>query len=556
MFPPSTPPRTVTPRAVTPRAAPFRPTRRSSALLPSALRIVAAVLLAGLLATGCVTEARHAAPPPAARTSPDLGAPANEPVDAHDFTPNVMAPLLVGDPARPDAAASREAWARFERDLAKMRAIGVRAVSTDVWWGLVEGRAPGEFAWAYYDRLVDAIERADLRWVPILSFHACGGNVGDDCDVPLPAWVWTKHVGEPGIVDEQSLRYRSERGRTTAEVVSVFGTRHVLEDYERFARAFAAHYAPRRALVAEVSVSLGPAGELRYPSYGAHDPEARFPSRGALQAYSELAKASLRAYLAHRYAGHVGALDVAWGASLRSFDEIGPPGDADGFFARGEHLSAYGRDLTDWYADALLEHGRAVIARVVEVLDAEARGAFRGVDVGVKVPGIHWRMTDGRLAEVAAGLLRTRWGGADWDDDARGHGYAPLLAMMREAPRRSSRLVLHFTCLEKGDGEGGPAVGSRAGALVRWVAREARRQGLPVKGENAIADALVTRAAWDNMREATNDGAYDGLTILRMTDVAASDLATERYAALIAEVQRTRRARASGAQRPEGATVH
>lgn len=68
-------------------------------------------------------------------------------------TTNVMAPLEVSD------------WSGFDLELATAKSMGVDAVS--------------------YDAVVQHIENAGLRWVPIMSFHQCGGNVGDTCNIPM-----------------------------------------------------------------------------------------------------------------------------------------------------------------------------------------------------------------------------------------------------------------------------------------------------------------------------------------------------------------------------------
>lgn len=80
--------------------------------------------------------------------------------------PAVMAPLEVSD------------WERFKQQLHQAKAIGVTAVSTDVWWGKVEKKGDQQFDWSYYDAVSSVIIEAGLKWVPILSFHKCGGNVG------------------------------------------------------------------------------------------------------------------------------------------------------------------------------------------------------------------------------------------------------------------------------------------------------------------------------------------------------------------------------------------
>jgi len=55
-------------------------------------------------------------------------------------------------------------------------------------WGAVE-RHPRRYDWSGYRQLFDAVRRAGLRLQVVLSFHACGGNVGDSAQIPLPRWV-------------------------------------------------------------------------------------------------------------------------------------------------------------------------------------------------------------------------------------------------------------------------------------------------------------------------------------------------------------------------------
>lgn len=55
-------------------------------------------------------------------------------------------------------------------------------------WGAVE-REPRQYDWSGYRALFEAAKRVGLKVQAVMSFHACGGNVGDSTQVPLPAWV-------------------------------------------------------------------------------------------------------------------------------------------------------------------------------------------------------------------------------------------------------------------------------------------------------------------------------------------------------------------------------
>ena len=55
-------------------------------------------------------------------------------------------------------------------------------------WGAVE-RSPEEYDWTGYRQLFEVARSKNLKVQAVLSFHACGGNVGDSAQIPLPSWV-------------------------------------------------------------------------------------------------------------------------------------------------------------------------------------------------------------------------------------------------------------------------------------------------------------------------------------------------------------------------------
>ena len=54
-------------------------------------------------------------------------------------------------------------------------------VMMDVWWGLVEREKPGEYNWGGYVELMEMAKKHGLKVQAVMSFHQCGGNVGDSC---------------------------------------------------------------------------------------------------------------------------------------------------------------------------------------------------------------------------------------------------------------------------------------------------------------------------------------------------------------------------------------
>jgi hypothetical protein len=310
---------------------------------------------------------------------------------------------------------------------------------------------------------------------------------------------------------------------------------------------FQDHYASKRARIGEVNISLGPAGELRYPSYNSHDSNTGYPTRGGLQAYSDLAISSFRDYVKEKYGGDE-ALGKAWGIKDLDDSHILPPSDPQGFYQRGDHFNTqYGRDFFDWYNQSLIDHGQRIMTLASDVF-AKPDSAFAGVDLGAKVPGVHWRAGErqgdnvtlgDRQAELSAGLIRTSRG--DWDRDADGRGYRPLLTMFRQIQptlKGSDTIIVPaFTAIEMRDGDNGPAIKALPHTLATWFGQEAERQGLWLKGENALNGNLSDAAAWDRMGSLLDlpkqDGYYHGVTFLRMGDVVNNPIARAKMSELV-----------------------
>ena len=454
-------------------------------------------------------------------------------------TANVMAPLDL-DAAPPGA------WDAFSAQLKIAKSMGIDAVSVDVWWGKVERTGDNVFDWSYYDRIVAAVEAAGLHWVPIMSFHQCGGNVGDSCNIPIPVWIWDRFKDQG--VSREALQYRSERDNVSSEVVAVWQDKLVVPQYQEFMNAFQSHFSAKAAITDEINLSMGPAGELRYPSYNAHDGAAcGFPTRGCFQAYSGSAQAEFRAYVLNKYHDLAG-VNAAWKDSLGNTPltdvaQIGPPDDQDpangraaAFISRDDEFrTQYGRDFIDWYNQSLVDHGHRLLDAAIAIFSG---GAFKNTPISLKMAGVHWQMMDSadhpRVAEIAAGLIQTSIGSLK--DEAHGFGYQNILNMIASY-RGRAKIDFHFTCLEKDDMEwdGSNHAFSLAKTLVFWVAQGAADKGLVIKGENALDGGVMSDHGWDNIWNAFHWAAYTGLTVLRINAVTTdSAVGQRRYRDFIA----------------------
>lgn len=454
-----------------------------------------------------------------------------------------MAPLIINNETE---------WQEFEARLHKLKQSGVSSISTDVWWGAVE-QQKGQFDWAYYDRMANMIQNAGLNWVPIMSFHKCGGNVGDNCNIPLPEWIWNEANGKDipslfggdsfRVTNSDQIKYLSELGKMNSEFPSVWSTPVMADHYVNFVKAFSEHFQSKANIIEELNISLGPAGELRYPAYNSHDQfygssPAMFPNRGSFQGNSELAQKSYRDFLKQKYSNNIHNLNSEWSSAYSSFDQINVPDHEtlNHFAQYSTHYQRFGKDLYDWYHQSLMSHGEIILKKIDQ---AKAQGALASTPLGVKVPGIHWNMGvdfglgngyqfSHRLTEMNSGLISS--GDHLISDPEQGAGYRSLISKIKSIDSQTnSPFILHFTCLEMGNNENSQmGANSMAKSLVHWFGDEAARQGVAVKGENALEGSLYSPNAWTNIFDAIDHASYSGLTILRMGPLTDHGMVAEK----------------------------
>lgn len=395
---------------------------------------------------------------------------------ASDFQVSVMGPLeKVTD------------WQAFKNQLRTLKSNGVHAITTDVWWGIVEGSGDNQFDWSYYKTYANAVREVGLKWVPIISTHQCGGNVNDNCNFPLPSWLWTK-----GSLDE--MAFKDETGYVNKEALSPFW-KGIHTQYAELYSSFAQNFSGYKDIIAKIYLSGGPAGELRYPSY-AQAAGWQYPSRGKFQVYTETAKQAFRAAMLEKY-GSLDRINQAWGIRLTSLEQINPPGDRDGFYTGGGYQSAYGKDFLGWY-QRVLENHLAVIANAAH----SSFDSTFGVRIGAKISGIHWQMNNSSMPHSA-------------EQSAGYYDYSRLVEQFKQA-----NLDLTFTCLEMYDDGSAPNY-SLPSTLVNTVSGIAKQKGVRLNGENALP--AYGASAFQKIEEKVTSLGYNGFTLLRLQNIVNAD---------------------------------
>ncbi|BDA47842.1 beta-amylase 1, chloroplastic [Coccomyxa sp. Obi] len=411
----------------------------------------------------------------------------------------------------------------LEVGLQTLRQAGVEGVMVDVWWGIVENAGPGKYDFSAYKRLFHKVAESGLKVQAVMSFHAAGGNVGDTCKISLPKWV--QAVGQ----ENPDIYYTDRSGTRNRECLSLgcdneplFHGRTPVELYKGFIEAFADNFDYLFGdVITEITVGLGPAGELRYPSYPEGDGRWRFPGVGEFQCFDRYMMASLRR--AAEAAGH-----PEWGYDgPHDCGNYNSAAWETGFFASqgGSWDTEYGHFFLGWYSRLLLEHADRVLKAAAVSLNKrgrprKARAVRENTDghmvyefdaachLGVKLAGVHWWFKSrAHAAELTAGYYNTR----------ERDGYADLMAVLK---RNNTRLS--FTCVEMRDCEHPPEGRCSPQGLLQQVIEAATAAGVPLSGENALQ--RYDHYAFDRIAESAfglnaRAGRLEQLTFLRMGDL-------------------------------------
>lgn len=364
---------------------------------------------------------------------------------------------------------------------------------SDVWWGLVEQRA-NVYNWSAYNDLLGKVKNAGLKFQGTISYHRCGGNVGDTCMIPLPQWV--RDVGN----SNPDIYYTDQHGNRDEEYLSLgvdnlplFGGRTPVQIYSQFLKAFFNNFQNiLGSTVVELQISLGPAGELRYPSYQLDKWE--FPGVGEFQCYDKYMLAMLNT--------------SSWQAGHPEWGRRGPtnagtyncnPCTTNGcdFFSNGfdNFGTPYGQFFLNWYSQALIKHGNDILAPMATL----ARGT--GVELAGKVSGIHWQFnTPAHGAEQTAGYKNDK-----------GTAYAPIAQMFKR-----NGVAFDFTCFEMRDSEQPGYACSNPQTLVRQTIDSVRATGGHYDGENALPryDNTAYGTIIENSRQ--GPGTIKAFTYLRL----------------------------------------
>lgn len=430
---------------------------------------------------------------------------------------NAMAPLHVMHYNDSNLEEEKD-WALFAKHLDEANTIGVDAISVDVWWGLVE-KQNNVFHWSYYLKIFDMIIENSLDIIPIMSFHSFDPGENSKFRAPVPLWAWDLISKESGL-GIQDLKYTSEdmdinkQHKYSNEYISLWADKWTLVQYSEFIREFIFVFKDYLPYFQEINISLGPTGELRYPSYNGHD-GGKYPNRGRMQCFSKPAKDHFLKWMQEKYPAKTKFSDI-----LVKSSEF-----KNNIKKQNYRSNPDIQNLFQWYNYSLMKHGNRVLKIAMELIP-------ENISVGFKMPGIHWKIKDpkmARISEMTCGLINAKT--LDGEE-----AYAnSLKIVISDLPLE--RLIFHFTCIEQVNSTGindFKTGYSRPEILVDEVITASKALGLIIKGENSLSKNLYNESAWLKINNILETKRLSGVTIMRVKDISKDNpLGFKQYKSVI-----------------------
>ncbi|XP_044964447.1 inactive beta-amylase 9 [Hordeum vulgare subsp. vulgare] len=345
-----------------------------------------------------------------------------------------------------------------EAGIRAVKLLGVDGVELQVFWSVVQPESPDKFSWAGYRAVADMARDEGLSLRVSLRIHGSpGGNVPK-----LPSWVGAAAAKDGDILFTDGSGGRHEDCLSFAvDELPVLSGMSPLQRYEAFFRSFVDAFDDLfESTITDVTVGLGPNGELRYPSYPPGSDANSFIGVGEFQCYDKYMLAQLKQ--------HAEALgNPMWGLS-GPHDTPGyheSPDSRDFFRDHGLWDSPYGDFFLSWYAGKLLSHGDRVLGMASRVFGSKP------VELSAKVPFMHWwHGAKSRPAEAVAGFYKSN----------KKNGYSPVAKVF--AQHGCTMVVPGMdVCMNKQQRN----TGSSPDKLMVQIKNACRRHGTRIAGENA-----------------------------------------------------------------------
>ena len=215
----------------------------------------------------------------------------------------------------------------IEEILKKIKADGFTSVQIYTHWGIIEPMKRGKFDFSFYDRQVELIKNAGLKFVPFIIMGPKYAH---------PEW-WLTDESHKGLV---CLEHGKE-----SPIESIWNM-NFRSEIDRVVGAIAEHYLPMDVLESIQPGICGDYGEAIFPVHG-NWPGAYHTHRG-MWCGGDDAKASFQNSMQKKYAD-ISTLNSAWRSYYSDFTDITP------FLQHRAPSRTAWFDLLDWYRGSMTE---------------------------------------------------------------------------------------------------------------------------------------------------------------------------------------------------------
>ena len=212
--------------------------------------------------------------------------------------------------------------------LRQLKELGVTSIQIYTFWKNFEPKRRGQFDWRFYDREVELIQKAGLKYVPFILLGP---------KYAAPQW-WLRSSDHAGLVC-------LEHGKVNP-IESIWNPRF-RDEVSRVLQAFAGHYLPAGVLESIQPGICGDYGEAIMPVHG-NWPGDYHTHRGYWCGGDD-ARADFQAWLRARY-GNTRAVNAAWRSHYRAIHEAAPflPHQAPSRTALFDLLEWYNASMTGY----------------------------------------------------------------------------------------------------------------------------------------------------------------------------------------------------------------
>ncbi|XP_019057972.1 PREDICTED: inactive beta-amylase 4, chloroplastic isoform X2 [Tarenaya hassleriana] len=272
----------------------------------------------------------------------------------------------------------------------------------------------------------------------------------------------------------KDIYYRDENGFSNSDYLTLgvdqlplFCGRTALQCYEDFMISFCNKFEPLvGSVIEEISIGLGPSGELRYPSHPSGDGRWKFPGIGEFQCYDKYMMEDLKVVASQEGKPQWGERGPQNAGCYNSFPS-GVPFFEDG---HDNFLSDYGRFFLEWYSGKLICHADAILAKAARIFRRCQEGEKSSVMLVAKIGGIYWwYQTISHAAELTAGYYNT----------SLRDGYDPVASVLSR-----HGAALHVPCLDMKDSETPPTYLCSPEGLLRQIHNISKKRTIYLTGRN------------------------------------------------------------------------